>query len=476
MRLARSSFLAILGLVGIGCVDNQITAAATKVAVNPELLDLGIVAPGATTTGTVSVSSVGMGALTLASLTVSGNDADLFTVADDLGGTVLPKGDSLDVVVSFTPLIVGAWEADLTVQTDANTGEAAAVVHLRGIGASPGLVVAPGSIDFGHVELGADVFQTVTLQCVSAVAATITGAELSGDATFYLIPVTTPAVVVSGGSFELTVGFGPTDALPQTGVLRLLTDVPDLPVVLVPVAANVCLGDGAVDADGDGYAGCAGDCDDTEASVLPGATEIEDGLDNDCDGAVDNGTEAYDDDGDGTSEREGDCNDADVDVSPAGTEDVDGVDDDCDGTVDDGTDAYDDDGDGFTERGGDCDDAAASSSPGAPEVADGVDNDCDGTLDEGTSAGDDDGDGYDEAAGDCDDTDSGVSPAGTETADGVDDDCDGTVDEGTTAYDDDGDGYTEAGGDCNDTTSSIGPHRLEVSGDGIDNDCNGTAS
>ena len=236
MRVARSFYLAFGCLTTVGCVDNQLSAASTKLAVNPSLLDLGIAAPGASVTGTVSVSSVGQGALTLTSLTVSGNDAEVFTVADDLGGTVLAKGEALEVEVTFSPLSVGAWEADLTVQTDANSGEAAAVVHLRGIGASPGLVVAPGSVDFGHVELGADVFQTVTLQCVSAVAATITGAELSGDATFYLIPVTTPAIVVSGGSLDLTIGFGPTDALPQTGVLTLLTDVPELPAVLVPIA------------------------------------------------------------------------------------------------------------------------------------------------------------------------------------------------------------------------------------------------
>jgi hypothetical protein len=58
---------------------------------------------------------------------------------------------------------------------------------------------------------------------------------------------------------------------------------------------------------------------------------------------------------------------------------------------------------------------------------------------------------------------------------GRDDDCDGTVDEGTNAYDDDGDGYTENGGDCDDTDPDIGPHRLETIGDGVDNDCDGSA-
>ena len=42
-----------------------------------------------------------------------------------------------------------------------------------------------------------------------------------------------------------------------------------------------------IDDDGDGYSENQGDCDDTNASINPGATEIEDGIDNDCDGEID---------------------------------------------------------------------------------------------------------------------------------------------------------------------------------------------
>ena len=44
-----------------------------------------------------------------------------------------------------------------------------------------------------------------------------------------------------------------------------------------------------LDNDYDGYSVNQGDCDDNDAQVNPGATEIEDGIDNDCDGDIDEG-------------------------------------------------------------------------------------------------------------------------------------------------------------------------------------------
>jgi hypothetical protein len=104
----------------------------------------------------------------------------------------------------------------------------------------------------------------------------------------------------------------------------------------------------------------------------------------------------------GTASLGGDCDDGDWTVNPGAVEDCDGVDDDCDGGVDEGllvTVWVDADGDGYgdderpldvceleegqSQEGADCDDADASTFPGAEELCDGVDNDCDGVADSG---------------------------------------------------------------------------------------------
>jgi hypothetical protein len=88
----------------------------------------------------------------------------------------------------------------------------------------------------------------------------------------------------------------------------------------------------------------------------------------------------WDDDGDGWPEAGGDCDDADPDRHPGHEELLNGIDDDCDGVIDEGTDAFDDDGDGFSEEDGDCDDTSSLYSPGVPEDCsqDDLDFDCDG--------------------------------------------------------------------------------------------------
>ena len=148
---------------------------------------------------------------------------------------------------------------------------------------------------------------------------------------------------------------------------------------------------------------------------------------------------------------DGDCNDADSSVFPGAAEICDGQDSDCDGVLPESE--ADADGDGYAPCGGDCDDSDAGAYPTALEICDQVDNDCDGGVDEGFDL---DGDGYTTCAGDCNDTLPIVHPGAQEACDALDNDCDGQTDEG---FDLDGDGYTSCAGDCDDLTPTVHPLR-----------------
>ena len=240
------------------------------------------------------------------------------------------------------------------------------------------------------------------------------------------------------------------------------------------------------DPDGDEFGdgpGCRGpDCEPTVPTVNAGAPEICDGVDNDCDGVVDDqadGTQVNCDSGFqgvcGAGRTQ--CVDGGivcVAFEVPGVEVCNGQDDDCNGVVDDnptGTTIWytDADGDRFGDEStgapactrpegtvadaGDCDDDNRQVNPTVPEICDGADNDCDGDVDEAGAAGerswyrDIDGDGYgdelDTVVGcaapegyvdnddDCDDGDEFISPDATDVCDTIDNDCDGIVDNGS---------------------------------------------
>ncbi len=279
-----------------------------------------------------------------------------------------------------------------------------------------------------------------------------------------------------------------------TGYVTNAGDCNDLDASVNPDATESCNGtdddcDGEIDEgelltaytdlDGDGFGAddslvevCAfsdtyvenrGDCDDSDASVNPDATEVCNGVDDNCEGKVDEG---HDVDLDGTTTCAGDCNDFDASANPSATESCNGTDDDCDGDTDEG---YDVDLDGVTTCAGDCDDSEALVYPGAPETCDSVDEDCDGYVDEDYDV---DLDGVTTCAGDCDDADASVNPSATEIPDnGIDDDCVGGDEVTSVALDADGDGFTTAD-DCDDTDASVNPGATETDS-AVDEDCDG---
>ncbi len=277
-----------------------------------------------------------------------------------------------------------------------------------------------------------------------------------------------------------------------------------------------------VDADGDGFGdpttmdwGCDigpgrveddSDCDDDAPAIHPAASEVCDGLDNDCDALVDTEDDSLDettlgqyygdDDSDGFGDENSpliacelpagyvdndfDCDDLEIFINPFADEVCDSQDNDCDGLIDDEDDNVDlstggafyvdSDGDGYgnsnysvmacelteylSANGDDCDDNESTTFPGAAEHED-----------FGTACHTDaDGDGYAplvEGGGDCDDTRVYYNPDMTDiVGDGRDQNCDGV--DGTDG-DGDGDPSQASGGeDCDDTDAS----RSSVDGDG----------
>jgi hypothetical protein len=145
------------------------------------------------------------------------------------------------------------------------------------------------------------------------------------------------------------------DGTSVSGAFQLTETLP----TTVAESTGCIVSSGDDDADGyvsDFYGGK--DCDDTNVIIHPGGLETCDGVDEDCDGKVDEGLEEYpwydDEDSDGFGADE-------TEVMA------------CDGQ----------EPDGYVGQGNDCDDSDPNTNPAAPEICDDLDNDCDTVADEG---------------------------------------------------------------------------------------------
>ena len=381
----------------------------------------------------------------------------------------IAAGTNLEIEISYVPEVAGLHQCKITVKGDTDPPEHELMIFAHAV--TPNLHAYPNVLDFGMVEVGESETATLFIHNDSPISTDITSFNI-GDSQFSVLQP--PPITLEAESTALiTVEFTPTSESAADSTFTALLDSPASLQSIELIGNNCALGNPSVyDVDADGYTSCGGDCDDGNPTVSPRSEEICDQLDNDCDGTIDEGTDCFDDDGDGLSELDGDCNDSDINISSSQSEiPANGIDDDCDGVVDD--ESIDLDGDGYSEYGGDCDDTDSSISPAAVEIADSIDNNCDGTVDENTENYDDDGDGYSEYAGDCDDNNTAISPDAIEAIDGVDENCNGLVDDGTTVSDDDGDGYSEYGGDCDDTSFVVSPASAEIIGNGVDDNCDG---
>jgi hypothetical protein len=202
----------------------------------------------------LTISNLGGAALSIAS-TAIGNAA--FTKSDDnCTGQSVAEGGSCSLKVTFSPSSAGSVNSQMTIMND-DPDEPSTIVSLSGTGVEPVASVAPTSLAFGNVGVGASApAQTVTVSNTGTQSLALTSLALGGASPGQFartggtcvppqtIPVTgscTAQIVYSptsagGAAASLNVssdGGSPSVALSGTGVQPIATAAP----------TSLCFGD-----------------------------------------------------------------------------------------------------------------------------------------------------------------------------------------------------------------------------------------
>ncbi|TVP57543.1 MAG: choice-of-anchor D domain-containing protein [Halomonadaceae bacterium] len=208
------------------------------ISVDPESLSFGTVQPGQTPEQTITVSNTGGASLGIQNVSLSGPDANVFTLSEDCNS--LEPTNSCSIVVTY--LAEGNTEHNATVIIESDAPESATVeVPVTGtseIEPTAALVVDPEAVDFGTVELGATQNENVILSNTGGAPLTIEGINISGEAAEDFTQVSDCTTLGQNEECTITVTYSSNVDAERNAVMTILSDDPNRPEVDVTLTAS----------------------------------------------------------------------------------------------------------------------------------------------------------------------------------------------------------------------------------------------
>ncbi|MFQ6091535.1 MAG: choice-of-anchor D domain-containing protein [bacterium] len=225
------------------CVDVPLRGRGVlqDIALSAEGYDYGLVRVGGTSNWAFIVSNGGTAELTVHDVV---SDRAEFVVASPVLPQHIEPGDSLGVVVAFTPSVLGAVSGALTVRSD-DPDEEEVTITLQGEGALPDIELSATDHNFGLVVVGQSSEWTLVLSNLGKLDLVV--ADIVSDNSEF-VPTTSelPSTIGPGAQLMVEVSFVPSSAGTKSGGLTVRSDDPDEEVLTVTltgkgVDANILL-------------------------------------------------------------------------------------------------------------------------------------------------------------------------------------------------------------------------------------------
>ena len=182
------------------------------------------------------IANLGSGDLNLGPATLSG-DPEFSLVVDPSGGTV-PPGDDVELEVRFAPTGDGLFSGTVEITSDDPDEPVLQLALAGGAYVLPDIEVDPDEIEFGLVDVGLSVVDTVVVRNVGAGSLIVSAVQLSGSAELAMSAPDLPGVIPAGDQVSVEVTYTPLDEASDVGSLTFHSDDPDEPEIEVELIGD----------------------------------------------------------------------------------------------------------------------------------------------------------------------------------------------------------------------------------------------
>lgn len=207
-------------LLSVGCGNNSSTPQnpsprSSQLVLPSGVVDFGSVPVGSSNSHSITITNQGTRSVTVSQINTSGSG---FTMASQTLPVSLAAGQSLSVVIKFSPSSPGNASGQISLISDASNSPTSASLTGSGVSpAAPQLSATPGSLIFGSVVVGTTSSLSGTITA-SQGTVTISSATITGSG-YSLRGLSFPLVLQASQSATFGVDFTPPTAVGLPGTI-----------------------------------------------------------------------------------------------------------------------------------------------------------------------------------------------------------------------------------------------------------------
>lgn len=228
-------------VTNVSLAGEGMAANGCALSLSSPMVDFGGVALGVTVEAGLTLTSTGTGACTVDVVGLGAGSGPSFALASPSGPSALAPGQSLTVLVQFSPTAEQSYTGTLELETSDLNQDYPLVVLLNGagLGASYPLTVRPSSIDFGATQVACTNPAEQTLRVTNTGAPVVLSASIdaSGVGVFTVDDqAVTSLALGTNASADLRLGFIPP--APGAFTSRLILSANGLVPLSVPLSGS----------------------------------------------------------------------------------------------------------------------------------------------------------------------------------------------------------------------------------------------